>query len=166
MHIYKQIDSNIPLIWDYMKPWNILRHYKSVFKKISIIRTNAHHQSVKYKFEVNNTFMKGYILCIIIPTKKDFQCVFLLYHNSYKNTLQAVLTRSKVVYADGTQQCWKSKLPNIITLSKAHQPIGMFMFYHSIIIHTQESGICIPFHFTRDAQTDECALHFDMVTAV
>ena len=59
-----------PLIWDYMKPWNILRHYKSVFKKISIIRTNAHHQSVKYKFEVNNTFMKGYILCIIIPTKK------------------------------------------------------------------------------------------------
>ena len=135
-----------PLVWTFMKPWNILRHYKSLFKTIPTIKTYTNHNVSKHQFLVDNADMQGYILCIIIPMKKDFQCIFLTYT---KNgiTLHAVLSRSNIIYRDGTKHVWQHKSPNHLSLADHHKPIGMLMVYCTFIVYTKSGCIRIPFQF-------------------
>ena len=139
-----------PLVWTFMKPWNILRHYKSLFKSIRVIKTYTNHDVSKHQFLVDNVDMQGYILCLIIPMKKDFQCVFLTYTKD-GITLHAVLSRSNIIYRDGTKHVWQHKSPNHLSIADNHKPIGMLMVYRTFLIYTKSCCIRIPFHIRNNS---------------
>lgn len=134
-----------PLVWTFMKPWNILKRYAAFFKAISMVPTHPHHSVTHYAFDMRSSSVNGYLLSIVVPLKRDFQIIFLTYDNQCHIKIHAVLTRKKVVYRDGTEHVWTRKCPNALSLEPSRRPLGMLKLYRTLFVHTPTT--CLTFTY-------------------